>query len=492
MNKIFKQSSHYFWGEALIMASGIISFPILTRIFTKYEYGLMSLLTVTATIIGSIASLGANRSLVRFYHNYKKKNQETTFFGTLVSSLFLSGIAAILLATLVTRLLLIWNIVSDDFYSLLPFAMVWIILQNLFMYMYTIYRLEEQVFIYNLLGIFRKYAGMITAIIMVLIFHNLNSFYYGQIAIEFIFVVLLIFLIYRKLGPFIAQIPSKKIVTESFKYGFPLAISAISFKIFNMGDRYVIAHFLSVEQVASYSVAYMICNYFKEFIITPINLSLIPLTFKLWEQKKIDELKNTLHAATKYYYMIAIPAVFLFMLIPKEIITLLASEKYIDASPLMPIIMAGVMSGFILPFSAGFHLNKNTSMILTLTSIMAIFNIVLNMFFVPRMGIEGAAYATLISFMLYIISSYQLSKKHFRINIAYRSILGFIVFSVLSFMGTFYISKLIESNNNVIQLMAKSVIFISLYFMLIVMGDPRIRSKIVSSGNSLKLSFTKK
>ena len=260
INKIFKQSSHYFWGEALIMASGIISFPILTRIFTKYEYGLMSLLTVTATIIGSIASLGANRSLVRFYHNYKKKNQVTTFFGTLASSLFLSGMSAILFATLVTRLLLIWGIVSDDFYSLLPFAMVWIILQNLFMYMYTIYRLEEQVFIYNLLGIFRKYAGMITAIVLVVIFHNLHSFYYGQIAVEFILVVLLIFLIYKKFGPFIAQIPSKKILTESFKYGFPLAISGISFRIFNMGDRYVIAHFLNVEQVASYSVAYMICN----------------------------------------------------------------------------------------------------------------------------------------------------------------------------------------------------------------------------------------
>ena len=177
------------------------------------------------------------------------------------------------------------------------------------------------------------------------------------------------------------------------------------------------------------------------------------------------------------------------MLISKEMITLLASEKYIDASPLMPIIMAGVMLGFIFPFSAGFHLNKNTTMILTLTSIMAIFNIVLNIFFVPRMGIEGAAYATLISFFLYIILSYQLSKKHFRITIAYRSILGFIVFSVLSFMGTFYISKLIESNNNLIQVMAKSILFITLYITLLFSVDSQLRSKLVQAGKSLKLQL---
>ena len=116
-NKILKQSSNYFWGEALIMASGFISFPILTRILSKYDYGLLNLLALTTAIIGAITSLGANRSIIRFYHNYKDKGQLNNFVNTLVNSITGLGFLAVFIAISVGWMLFRYGIMSRMLFS---------------------------------------------------------------------------------------------------------------------------------------------------------------------------------------------------------------------------------------------------------------------------------------------------------------------------------------------------------------------------------------
>jgi len=463
------------------MASGFISFPIFTRIFTREEYGMLSLLNVTMGIIGGITTLGANRSIIRFYYHYKKQNLLSVFISTLISSITACGIISILLAVMTTRILLHFKIVSYNFYSLLPLALLWMVFQNIFTNLVTTYRLEERLVTYNILGILRKYSGMIAAVSFVLIFRNLYSFYLSQMIVEALLVIILFALIFKEIGVFIKHRPSKKIFLDSLAYGFPLSLSAIASIIFNLGDRYLVAYYRSIEQVAIYAAGYSICTYFKELVITPFNLTLLPLIINLWEQQKIEEAKRTLYSSMIYYYMIAIPLVLLLTVNSRELITLLASEKYIEAAGIMPIIMCGVVLSFDFPFSAGLYLQKNTLSILLLTSSMAIFNIIINCFLVPAYGIKGAAYATLISFIVYIFLCYLLSRKYLYISIPFKNLLYYILASVLSYLGTLFFAKMIPYHSIFILLILKSMIFVIIYALSIFIFDSDTRKFLITT-----------
>ncbi len=75
IKKLFSQSSHYLVGQALLMGIGFISFPILTRIFSVSDYGILGLITSTVAIIGAIVKLGFPPSIVRYFNDYKTANK---------------------------------------------------------------------------------------------------------------------------------------------------------------------------------------------------------------------------------------------------------------------------------------------------------------------------------------------------------------------------------------------------------------------------------
>jgi len=487
IRKVFKDSSMYFWGEALMMVSGCISFPIFTRIFTKYEYGVMSLVSLTVTMVTSVTPLGVIRSTVRFYHKYEESNQLGVFISTLFTLVLSSGVVSIFSSAILLGLLSHKGILSYEMSSFLLLALGWGISQNIFQLLNTTYRMDDQITTYNLHGIINQYTTMIAAVTLVLIFRNLYSYYISILVTGVLIATVLVGRIVRKYKLKLLRVPCKNIATQSVKYGLPLAISAISGTIFNNGDRYVIAHLLSTEHVALYSVPYRICEYIEQMVISCINLSLMPLTYKLWERGEEEEVKRVLSRMIRYFFMGTIPLVFLFLLISKELITLVASAKYVEAHSLMPIIMGGVILSFNFPFCAGFHLKEKTHLIMILTFIMAALNIILNYLLIPYFGIKGAAYATLICGFSLVSSLYVLSRKYLEIQVPYKDLGKFILLSTISLAGSLYFSKRVcIFTTKIVNLSLMVIIFYSVYFLLLFGCDSEIRTISLNFGNTLK------
>lgn len=485
INKVFKQSSTYLWGEALIMASGFISFPILTRIFTKHQYGLLSLLGATVAILSSLATFGANRSMVRFYHKYKMIVRLNHFLNTIYISMICIGTLSVLLVMAISCLLNSVGIISRELVSLLPLALCCGIFQNLFLTLNTINRMEERISVYNLWGIISKYVTMFAAIILVLIYHSLFAFYSAQIVAWILLISLLAFWTTKNTGNFLKFRPSKSIFKETVHYGLPLSISTIAYAIYDIGDRYIIAYLLDTAHVASYSVAYTICTYFNILITTPLSLSITPLTFKLWAQGEKEETRKLLTIVVKFFYLLAMPAIFLSFLVPKELIAVLASSKYLESAEIMPIIMCGVMIGFGFPFAAGLHLEKKTTNILIITLSSAALNIILNFFLIPIYGLKGAAYATIISHVFLIGSMYMMSRRFLKFRIPYGDIIKYLLLSIVSFICSFYCSKLFLSSNNIVSLLFKSITFSAVYGLLLFIFDSQLHNFIISSASKI-------
>ena len=69
-----KESAEYFLGQALVMMVSFISLPIITRMLTKEEYGLMTLVNITLSLVGSIACIGIPQAVTSLYSAHPRQD----------------------------------------------------------------------------------------------------------------------------------------------------------------------------------------------------------------------------------------------------------------------------------------------------------------------------------------------------------------------------------------------------------------------------------
>jgi len=463
------------------MISGVISFPILTRIFSKEQYGLFSLIGVTITILMGVSSLGVSRSLLRFYEKYKKSGQQSSLLSTLTISVLLSG------AAFITGSIIVYSAISHKWISiqtaLLPIsvALAWMVMQNVFVLFNTVFRMEGRILRYNINGLVRKYGSLLVAIPLVLHLNSLTSFYVGMITVEIALILMIYFLLKKDfhIGSLETRLFSKEIFSESISYGMPLALTALPYIILNIGDRYIVTAFWGAEEVAVYSAGYNLCIYLKEMIISPLNLALLPLMFKLWEVRNKDAISETLSMVIRYLMMIAIPICFLSIIVSENIMIFLATEKYARSAEIIPFILVGIfIQALDFPLSPGLHFAKKTKILLYIMSAASAFNIVLNFLVIPVYGIMGAAIVSSTSYFAYTAGYYLISRKYFVVDIPYKMIGCYFMISTV----WFFISKLyadyIGMGNNLFKTATVIAVFTVGYSISIYCSDSVIRVNI--------------
>lgn len=486
IKKLFRQSSSYFIGEALIVISTFISFPILSRLLTQNQYGLMSLISVSVAILDKVSSLGTNHTIVRFYNSYKANLQSRKFIFSLIGSMFGAGILIILCGVIIFLFLIHKTDATMNFVGLFSIALVWGFFQNSFNLLNMFNRLEGKILLYNLFGIFRKYISMLVAVYMVFISRDLYLFYIGNLSVEICFVIILFYFVWKKTAGFTKELSFKKVFRETTKYGVPLALSGIATIIFSLGNRYVIAYLLDTRQVAVYSVGANLCNYSKDIIITAINLALLPIIFDYWEKNNISAVRQTLIDLVRYYFLFAMFFVALFSIIPKELVVLIASTKYVDSALIIPILIAGEMiCGFMVPFVVPFNIRKKTGMILMLTIFAAVLNILLNFIFIPLWGLYGVAYATLATSLILVSLTYLLSQKYLPFDLPIPEISRYMLASAFGYLICVKIVEPLIGTSIILRFIVKGMTFFIIYSLLVLLLDSKIRNVILRGVNRM-------
>lgn len=477
MRKAFKHTSHYFTGELLVLLSGIISFPIFTRIFTKSEYGIMALITTTMSILGIIASGGLRPAITRFYGEYKYKtnNVEILYSTMLIFSLIFGIITAgliyiaghyMLRTQFVDNQLLIWVSGLVFFNTMINLALNFI-------------RAEEKTLLYNFVIVSEKYFGLIMCLILIIYMSmRLKGLYLGLFVVDAFFACWLTMDIIRKIS-LRKLIFSNEVFWEVFKYGIPLLALNISAAINDFGDRYLVQYFLGLDQVAVYSVAYNISSYIRGLFVNAISLAVWPICMNLWAKSGDEETEQFLSKIVIIYVLIASPVVFGMSALGKEAIVLFASNKYSGTDQVIPYIISGVMlCGLYLPVTAGFYIKKKTKVVASLLSIAALFNIILNIYLIPIYGIKGAAIATLLSNILYLIIGKIYSNKYLNVKIYYIPIIKYIVCSSIMYIVIKYVH--VPYNSPSLILIIKCLIGILCYSTLVMIIDKQTRLKVGS------------
>jgi O-antigen/teichoic acid export membrane protein len=202
--------------------------------------------------------------------------------------------------------------------------------------------------------------------------------------------------------------------------------------VVNSSDRYVIALFLGVAYVGYYSPGYTLGNTISMFI-APLSFMLPAVLSKAYDEVNLENVKTVLSYSMKYFLALAIPSVVGLSLLSKPLLTILSTPEIAEQGYLITPFLAfgGLLFGLYAIITQILVLEKKTGITGTIWILAAVLNLGLNIIFVPRIGIAGAAATTLVAYSLAFILVAYCSFKYLEFPVDVSFILKCIVASAI-------------------------------------------------------------
>ncbi len=207
-----------------------------------------------------------------------------------------------------------------------------------------------------------------------------------------------------------------KIIKTFLIMAWPFALAAIIGRFYAYSDSLLMSKILSVAELGWWSVAYKISTAFQ-FVPVALAASVYPVFSSLYLQDKL--LINQLFEKTsRYLFFIVFPIVFGIFVLAKPAILWLYGEQFLPAVFPLQLLMISLIFTFLI-FINGALLNAiDKQKIQTSITAGALFlSIVLNLIFLPRLQIDGAAIVALFTNCLLFIIGYIFVKSYLALNL---------------------------------------------------------------------------
>ena len=149
-----------------------------------------------------------------------------------------------------------------------------------------------------------------------------------------------------------------------------------------------------------------------------------PYFYKIANTEEKKKAKEKLYKTNYVFILILLIVSFVLSLFAREGIMLFFSTDYYNSIQIIPVIsLAYLISQNSALLNVMMYQKKKTMFVMYITLGSAVLNILLNYILIPRIGIMGAAYATLISFFAVFVFSYLMAKKTFFIPYNWKKII---------------------------------------------------------------------
>lgn len=241
-------------------------------------------------------------------------------------------------------------------------------------------------------------------------------------------------------------IPTKQQIWPLLAYGMPLmATFALAFVVSN-SDRLILAWLLGEAAAGTYSAGYDIAFQVITLLMVTVNLAGYPLAVKKMEDLGHEAARHQLAENGTLLLLVAVPVLFIFLALAPQVVTVLLGARFREgAVDLVPwVALAAFFAGIrAYHFDLAFQLSRKTMYQVGVTGVAALTNVVFNFLCIPLFGIIGAAYATLVAYLVALVLSLLWGRRLFSISLLNAETMkiclsgGIMVVCLLPFRGDF-------------------------------------------------------
>tara|TARA_B110000008_G_C16975940_1_gene565878 strand:+ start:1580 stop:3058 length:1479 start_codon:yes stop_codon:yes gene_type:complete len=401
-----RKTTQTFIAHCLIIFQGILLIPLITKVSGAEVYGLYIILVSIFNFIFGISSFGYGYKAMRYLPSISNDPNKKSllfipqFYFQLVSVFLLSIIcSSIMFYGLVNNLWLING--------------YWIPLTIILLLVHVVYSQGTIFFRYtNRIGA----LNLITSIypVLFILLTLLTYFFTNTIVLNTLIVSsisamgLISFFAYR---PILKEVNFKPIIPnflefkQDIKLGLPLTLSYLVETIIAIGDRYLIAYFMTVKDVGMYHASYALGGIII-ILAKVFGIILPPILSKKIDAGKTQECINLIKTVLRIYLIVSIPFIFGGIVLGEDLLHLMTTKDLANESwVVIPIISFGaVIFGVNMILSNVLFVEQKTVVIFKANSVAALLNIALNIFLLGIFrNIESAAISTIISHIVSFI-----------------------------------------------------------------------------------------
>jgi len=274
----------------------------------------------------------------------------------------------------------------------------------------AVFQANEKMFQISISNILTSVTMLIGTFICIYYGLNLNYFA-GIYLISNILIFVYIFAVYIRTF----SLPKIQIDLSfwkpTLKEALPFGLTGISGMLYTYIDSIMLSVIQGNEAVGLYSAAYRIMLIML-FIPNAINLAVFPVMSQYYKSSK-DSLKIIHERYFKYMVMLGIPIGAGTTILADKVILLIFGQGFTQSVPALQILIWTIVLTFVCASFVQLLQSTNKQMVITkISGICVAFNIVINLYLIPKYSYIGASFATLLTEILlvgYIIyASYKL------------------------------------------------------------------------------------
>ena len=448
-------------GQTLTSAAGFFLIPVYTNYLSPEDYGLASLLSVTISALMAIFSFGIYSALFRSFYDYDNDRDREVVISTalyllLLSAVFLqvigffgSGIISnLLFGTEYYKNFLLCSFLTAGFQLLqaIPFAV------------YRIRQASKQYSLYTILFFFIR-IGLILCLVI-----SFQLGVWGVVLGNLIASVISTIVLIWSLRKHLILAISKLEVEKMLRFGLPIVIVDLTGLVLNISDRYFLEHFGGLSQVGIYSLGYQIGMVIQILLVQPMKLIWPPMMFAV---EKTEYAHRFYSRILTYFLFVGFWAFLAVSLLSDNVLRLIANPSYWSAPTVIPLIcVAYILMGIQEILNVGLAIHRRTEFYAYVFVIGAVVNVVLNLVLIPNFGMMGAAYATVIAFLVICITKYIVARQFYPIDYEW----GRIAKLIFSTGVVYLVGMQINSQSILLSLLGKILVIASFPVLLLMLS----------------------
>lgn len=486
LKKLAGQTAVYGLSSILGRILGYLLVPIYTRVLAEAPYGSVVELYSYIALLLVILTYGMETAFFRFSESSGKS---TKVFGSAFLSILGSSFVFIILLSLFYQpiadligytskpeyIIYLGLILFFDSINTIPFAKL------------RADNRAKRFVVVRLSGIFVNIGLNLILIVLIpyllktipsLGFHHfINSFYDEANKVDYILIsnVISSGLMTLMFVPDLLKIKlqfDKEIWTKLMIYAMPLLVFGLAGVLNEVLDRILLKYLLpkdiAMAQVGIYGAVYKV-SILMTIFIQAYRYAAEPFFFAHEKHKDAKEM----YASMMNYFVIITSLIFLGTMLYMDIIIHFIGKPFRIGAPVIPILlMANLFLGIYYNLSVWYKLTNKTKWGAYISIIGALITISLNVYWIPRIGYTGSAWATFFCYGSMMILSLLIGRKYY--PIPYN--IGRILMYLLGSVGIYFLSLQIHMNELPLKLSINTLLLIAYLVFIYFMERKNIRS----------------
>lgn len=447
-----------FLAEFLSRASTLITFPLMARYLGTEGYGVNSQVNSIVTFLVPIATLGLGFGVVRLIAG-KQSSRDVSlrFYSTLVTVSLVSATMSLIVFFLAPLLNSLF-IKVDWAAEIIRWSAPLIFLSAIEMSIKDYFRARLRIIAYSVFQILQTIAYVGGVSYILINGGGLLQVIWLWLVIKVLFNIAtyIYFIVVGEVEVIPSFMPRAELVSL-LRFGFPIVIAGLGTWMTNVGDRWIIGYFMTIDDVAVYNAAYTLAGIIAA-LGSPFWNPLYPLMSTYFNDNNFASLFQATRKYTNGFSIITIPSVAGLIVLANPLLILFGSPDF----SIQPITFGLIILGlFVDQISASLqylvYIHNEPHFMRNAILAGGISNIILNLIMIPLFGILGAAAATFFSYLIldgmlfFRVRSYDI-----QIDQVYdlRTILKYCVCSIVMMIAVYFVLPLLELNITILLLTA--------------------------------------